>query len=279
MKLLLYLLLACAAIGYGWAMLRVYYSQARRLYLLRREIATTPAEHGYAYESVTFAAADGVALHGWFVPRPGAVHVLFFFHGNRGNISDRMETIEMFHELGFSVFLFDYRGYGESEGVPDEQGTYRDGEAAWRYLVEERAIEPAHIAMLGRSLGAAIAAAVAVHHRPGALVLESTFTSLPDVAAVHHPLLPVRLLARYRYPVLDFVPRIHCPLLVVHSREDEVIPFSHGEKLFAAAAPPKEFLEIGGNHYQGYLGSGSRYLDGLREFFLRYLKDFPAATE
>lgn len=279
MKLLLYLLLACAAIGYGWAMFRVYRSQSQRLYLPRREMLSTPAEHGYPYQTVEFATVDGVTLRGWFVPCPGAAHVLCFFHGNRGNISDRMESIEMFHGLGFSVFLFDYRGYGESGGVPDEQGTYRDGEAAWRYLVEERAIEPACIAMLGRSLGAAIAAAVAVHHQPGALVLESTFTSLPDVAAVHHPLLPVRLLARYRYPVLDFMPRIHCPLLVVHSREDEVIPFSHSEKLFAAAAPPKEFLEIGGNHYQGYLDSGSRYLNGLRGFFSHYLKDFSSTTE
>ncbi len=99
------------------------------------------------------------------------------------------------------------------------------------------------------------------------------------MAAVHHPLLPVRLLARYRYPVLEFVARIHCPLLVVHSREDEVIPFAHGERLFAAANPPKAFLEISGNHYRGYLDSGSRYIDGLRAFFGRYLKDFRPRTE
>ncbi|HHH35859.1 MAG TPA: alpha/beta hydrolase [Gammaproteobacteria bacterium] len=276
------LLPALAGLGlaaYGWAMARLYFGQARRLYLASRDMVTTPAAHGYDYESVHFPTADGLTLHGWFVPRADATHVLCFFHGNRGNISNRMETIELFHAMGFSLFLFDYRGYGESEGVPDEAGTYLDGAAAWHHLTRMRGVDAGRIVMLGRSLGAAIAAATAVHHRPAALVLESTFTSLPEAAAAHHPLLPVRLLARYRYPVEDFVRRIHCPILVIHSREDEVIPYAQGRRLFAAAHPPKEFLEIGGRHYDGYLTSGARYVQGLKDFFRRHLKDFSPPTE
>ncbi len=278
MKLLL-ALLGVGLAGYGWAMARLYREQGRRLYLVSRDMVTTPAAHGHAYEAVRFQTADGLTLHGWFVPRADAAYVLCFFHGNRGNISDRMETIDLFHAMGFSVFLFDYRGYGESDGEPDEVGTYRDGDAAWRHLTGERGINPRRLVMLGRSLGAAIAAATAARHAPAALVLESTFTSLPEAAAVHHPLLPVRLLARYRYPVEDFVRRIHCPLLVVHSREDEVVPFEHGRRLFAAAHPPKAFLEIGGRHYDGYLTSGTRYVHGLQDFFSQHLKDFPPPTE
>ena len=271
MKLPLFLL-AFAALGYAGAMLHVYRNQERLLYLPRRELAATPAALGLDYEEEYFAAADGVRLHGWFVPCAGARHVLCFFHGNRGNIGDRLETIEMFHGMGFSLFLFDYRGYGRSEGFPGEEGTYRDGEAAWQRLCD-RGFAPDRIILFGRSLGAAIAAAVAARHAPAALVLESTFTSLPEAAAVHYPYLPVRFLVRHRYPVIEFVRRIRCPLLIVHSREDEVIPFSHAERLYAAAHPPKEFLEIQGRHYQGYLTSGSLYTEGLQRFFQRHLVD------
>ncbi len=275
MLVLLFSLFAVALVAYAGTLWHVYRNQSRRIYLPRREMVTTPAEHGLAYESVTLTTVDGVRLRGWYVPCQDTSHVLCFFHGNRGNISDRMETIEMFHRLGLSVFLFDYRGYGESEGEPDEAGTYRDGEAAWTYLVEARGIMPRRIVLLGRSLGAAIAAAVAARHTPGALVLESTFTSLPEAAAVRYPLLPVRLLARYRYPVLEFVRQVRCPVLVIHSREDEVIPFEHGEQLFAAAPQPKSFLEISGNHYQGYLTSLEIYTKGLATFFHKYLPDWP----
>ncbi len=229
-----------------------------------------PDQHGMPYEEVFFQAADGIRLHAWYVPCEGSQRVLLFFHGNRGNISDRMETIAMCRQLGLSILLFDYRGYGCSEGTPSESGTYQDALAAWTWLVEQRGVAAGGIVLLGRSLGAAIATWLAAQIRPGALIIESSFTSLPDLAAAIHPLLPVRLLARYQYPVLEMLGQVHCPVLVVHSREDEVIPFIHAKRLFEAANPPKEFLIIAGNHYAGYLATGRCYTEGIAGFLEKY---------
>jgi len=263
-------LVAAVLLAYGGVLWWVYRSQAERVYLPSREILTTPGQHGISYEEIFFRAADGVRLHGWYVPCEESRRVLLFFHGNRGNISDRMETIAMCRQLGLAILLFDYRGYGRSEGTPSESGTYQDALAAWTWLVAQRGVAAGRIVLLGRSLGAAIATWLAAQCSPGALIVESTFTSLPDLAAAIHPLLPVRLLSRYQYPVLENLGQVHCPVLVVHSREDEVIPFAHGKRLFEAANPPKEFLVIEGNHYAGYLAAGRRYIEGISGFLEKY---------
>jgi fermentation-respiration switch protein FrsA (DUF1100 family) len=195
--------------------------------------------------------------------------VILFFHGNAGNISHRLDTLEIFHTLGLSTFIIDYRGYGQSEGRPSEQGTYLDAEAAWRYLVEQRQVPPERMIIFGRSLGGAVAAWLAQAHPPRALILESTFTSLPDMAATYLPFLPVRSLARFDYNTLARLPDIHCPVLVVHSPDDEVVPYSHGRQLFEAASEPKEFLELRGGHNEGFLISDN-YQAGLEAFIARY---------
>jgi len=264
--LLIFLL---AVLGYGAIMLRVYLTQSSRIYIPSRTMVTTPGYFGYRYEIAVFQTTDGITLHGWFMPHEQTQRVVLFCHGNRGNISEYMETIAIFQRMGMAIFVFDYRGYGLSEGQPDEEGTYRDAAAAWSYLVNRRGLNPADIIIMGRSLGAAIASDLATRNTPRALVLESTFTSLPTAAAELHPLLPVSLMSRYRYPVLENVKKVTCPVLVIHSPEDEVILFPHAEKLYAAAAEPKEFLTITGNHFQGYLASGSLYTDSLNEFLHR----------
>lgn len=256
--------------GYLVALAWIYARQSRRVYRPLRAIVTHPDAHGYAYEEVDLHAADGTRLKGWFVPNPEACRVLMFFHGNTRNISHCMDSLALFHRLGFSVMLFDYRGYGESEGSPAEDGTYLDAQAAWEYLLRERGLAPDDIVVLGRSLGAAIASWLAARHPPRALVIESTFTSLPDVAADHHPWLPARVLARYRYPVAEHLARIRCPVLIVHSRADEIVPFHHAERLLGIAPGPKELLEIEGMHYNGYRTSGPRYEEGLAAFFAKY---------
>ena len=263
LKLVLFLLLA-----YGAFVFLIFTTQNRLLFLPNlpgRELTNTPADLGLAYEDVVVTTSDAVRVHGWFVPGPGE-RVVLFFHGNAGNISHRLGSVQQFHDLGLSVFIVDYRGYGRSEGRPTEQGTYRDAAAAWKYLTDERQFEPSQIVIFGRSLGGPIAAWLATQERPGALIVESAFASIVDIGRELYPFLPVRWLTRLKYPTRDYVAQAGCPVLVVHSRDDEIIPFHHGERVFAAATEPRHFLEIRGGHNDAHLGRSGPYVNGLREF-------------
>jgi fermentation-respiration switch protein FrsA (DUF1100 family) len=244
--------------------------QSRLVYFPERAIYATPDVLGLSYEVVEFETSDGVKLAGWFVPAEKHRGVVLFCHGNAGNISHRLESIDVFHRLGLSVFIFDYRGYGKSEGRVSEKGTYLDAEAAWQYVVDERQVDPSEIVIFGRSLGGAVGSWLAQDHTPRALIIESTFTSIPDIAAQLYPFLPVRRLARFRYSAVDYVRRVNCPVLIVHSRDDEMIPFSHGRRLFEAANEPKEFLEIRGTHNEGFITSAKLYGDGLDAFMSKH---------
>lgn len=246
--------------------------QSRMIYYPAGNIDIVPSRVGLPYEDIGFAADDGIRLDGWFIPNENQLGVLLFCHGNAGNISDRFESIQIFHDLGLSVFIFDYRGYGRSEGTVSEKGTYLDVEAAWRYLTEERMIEPSNIICFGRSLGGSIAAYIAKERDPGALILESSMTSIPDVAAKMYPFLPVRLLARYKYNTIDFIREVSCPVLIIHSPDDEIIPYENGRRLFDAANEPKRFLKLKGGHNEGFSISGQTYADGIGEFLSRYFK-------
>ena len=240
--------------------------QSQHVYYPERVLSVTPHSIGLQFESGSFETTDGVQLSGWFVPSESARGVILFCHGNAGNISHRLDSIQIFHQLGPDVFIFDYRGYGQSEGKPTEQGTYKDAEAAWRYLIEGRQVKPNEVIIFGRSLGGAVASWLAQSHTPGALILESTFTSLPDIAAGLYPYLPVRLLLRFEYNTAEYLGRVDCPVLIVHSRDDEIMPFNHGQRLFESAKEPKKFLEITGTHNNGFITPGKRYEDGLYTF-------------
>lgn len=257
------------ALFYGGLVLYVYVTQARLLYfpnLPGRELLTSPAAIGLDYETVKITTADRITLDGWFVPASPAKGVILFLHGNGGNISHRLDSLRIFNNLGFSTLIIDYRGYGRSQGKPSEQGTYLDAEAAWRYLTEVRNVRERQIVIFGRSLGGAVAAHLAAQATPKALVLESVFTSVPDLGAELYPWLPVRLLSRFDYNVAERLRKISCPVLIVHSPDDEIIPFAHGRALYAAARPPKEFLQIHGGHNEGFMLSGREYLHGLDAF-------------
>lgn len=259
--------------------------QARLLYYPNmggRELRTSPADIGLEYESVDIVTGDGVRLHGWFVDARPQRGTLLFFHGNAGNISHRLDSLRIFNRLELATLIIDYRGYGQSGGRVSEEGTYRDAEAAWQYLTTTRGIDPRHIIVFGRSLGGAVAAHLAVRHPPGGLILESVFTSVPDMAARHYPFFPVRLLSRFSYDARRAVKEVACPVLIVHSPEDEIIPFENGLALFAAADEPKAFLEIRGSHNEGFLAGGSLYHDGLDDFVsacLRTVHDNRPETE
>lgn len=246
--------------------------QSKLVYYPSRSIDATPEAVGLEYEEVAPATSDGVKLSGWFVPAKNARAVVLFFHGNGGNLSHRLDTLKLLHDLRLSTFIFDYRGYGKSEGTPSEEGTYRDAEAAWAYLTDVRRIPADRIVFFGRSLGGAVAAHLAREHSPRALILESTFTSIPDMGAEMYPFLPVRVLSRFEYDTGDVLPKLHCPVLIVHSPEDTLVPFSHGKKLFEAANEPKRFLEISGSHNSGFLTSGKRYTDELDRFLDEVLR-------
>jgi len=252
----------------------VYFRQGSLLYFPDKDVRQTPAAVNLAFEDISFRTRDGITIAGWFVPSEDEKGVLLFCHGNAGNISDRLDSINIFHQLGLSVLIFDYRGYGKSEGRPSERGTYLDAEAAWDYLVKEKRKSPERIILFGRSLGGAVAAETALRKNAALLILESSFTSVPDLALKFYPWLPVRFLAIFRYASIDKVGRIRCPKLIIHSPDDEIVPFGHGTALYDKASGPKEFLRIRGGHNEGFLASGGIYVEGLRDFLSRYLVSY-----
>ncbi len=247
-------ILISAITVYAVILLLVFLFQARLVYFpeVERALVATPRAVGLDFEEVRLAA-DGETLHGWWVPAHAARGVVLILHGNAGNISHRLEYLAMFNRLGYAALIIDYRGYGKSSGTPSEDGTYRDGEAAWRHLIEARKLEPRDIVLFGESLGGGVATWLALQHRPRALVLASTFTSVPDLGAQVYRWLPVRLLARIEYDNLERIRQHTVPVLIAHSRNDDIIPFSHGQALFAAANEPKQFLELRGGHNDGFI--------------------------
>ena len=253
---------------YGLLLVVVYFMQGRMLYLAGvpgRNLTMTPTDAGMDYQDVSIVTVDGVTLHGWFIAGRSS-RVLLFFHGNAGNISHRLDSIRQFQDLGLSVFIVDYRGYGQSEGRTTEKGLYRDADAAWRYLIEDRGIAASDIVIFGRSLGASVASRLATRHQPLALIVESSFTSVPDIAQDLYPWLPARQLSQLNHATGDHVRDVRCPILVIHSREDEIIPFHHGEAIFASANEPKTLLAIRGTHNDAFLRDQRTYIGGLRTF-------------
>lgn len=201
---------------------------------------------GLAIEDAHFHAADGTALHGWYAPHEAPLAYVLYLHGNAGNITDRAEVLRRLHDtVGAAVLIVDYRGYGKSAGSPNERGVLEDARAARAWLAERAGIEPSQIVLMGRSLGGAVAVDLTTDVAPRALVLESTFTSLPDVAAVHYPYLPVRLLMNARLDSRSKIGAYQGPLLQSHGTADEVIPYRLGKELFdAATTKQKEFIDL-----------------------------------
>ena len=222
---------------------------------------------GLAHETVALVAEDGVKLDALFLPAKDARVTILLAHGNAGNLSHRLDrTIFLQAHLGASVLLFDYRGYGRSEGAPDEEGTYRDARAAYRWLTEVRGISPDRLVLFGESLGSAVALDLAVGHPCRALVLESPFTSVPDMAQVVLPFLP-RAFVRTQYDNIGKIARLRVPLLVLHGDADEVVPFTQGRRLFEAAPEPKRFYAIrGASHNDTYIVGGDAYWRAVADF-------------
>lgn len=272
----LFIVLAVGAGGWLLLVLLAWVFQERLLYIPSAPSAASPSDRGWEYEEVFLKAGDGVRLHGWFLPVAGARGAVLFNHSNAGNISHRMETLAVIRELGLSCLIYDYRGYGKSRGSPTEEGLSLDARAAWDHLVNKRRYGPGGIVVWGRSLGAAVAARLATEladeseKGPACLILESAFASVPEVGRRHYPFLPVAALCRNVHPTARLVSKVDCPVLVVHSSRDEIVPVDQGRKIFEAASEPKSFLEITGDHNTGFLLSGETYTSGLRDFLAVY---------
>jgi fermentation-respiration switch protein FrsA (DUF1100 family) len=234
-------------------------------------IEITPKQVGLPFEDIFFFTTDGVRLNGWFVPSQGSTTTMLWAHGNAGNISHRVENIKLLHEkVRLNIFIFDYRGYGRSEGTVSEEGTYRDAEAALRYLQSRDDVDSKNIVLFGRSLGAAVAAEIAIREECLALILESPFVSVREMARAAFPLLPIGPLLRTRYDVVEKIKSLKVPLLVLHGDQDEVVPFSQGRRVFEAAPQPKEFYTIrGAHHNDSYISGGEPYFAALKNFIGR----------
>lgn len=259
-----------------WVVLAValYVFQPHFVYFPSRALAATPSQVGLPFESITIDTEDRVALNGWFVPAPDPRGVVLYLHGNGGNISHRLLPLEVLHSLAVSVLIIDYRGYGESHGRPSERGTYLDAAAAWHYLTTERGFEAHAVVLYGESLGGAVATWLATEVRPAALILESSFTSLRDMAAMHYPIFPASLL-RIHYPTLERIPKVACPVLVIHSSKDEIVPFEQGRLLFQAVTTEKQFIERVGGHNDTYVVDRQLLRSGLDGFLSRALAERP----
>ena len=236
-----------------------------------RQLDATPLDIGLDFEEVHIETTDGETIHGWFVPATEARGTLLFFHGNAGNISHRLESIMIFNRLGLNVLIIDYRGYGQSTGKTTEAGIYLDAEAAWNYLVGERGVPAGRIILFGRSLGGAAAAWLAGGREPAALIVESSFSSGADMARRLYPIFPAKLLTRLKFPVAEFVSRAQSPVLVVHSRDDEIIPIAMGQAIHGAAGENGQFLELRGDHNAGFWISRNAYVPGLDQFLVSVL--------
>lgn len=259
-KILYYAVLLVAL----WLFLRWF--ERHNVYQPFRALAGAPDEVGLKFEDVTFAAPDGVKLHGWYLPADGARFTLLLSHGNGGNISHRIGKLLLLRALGVNVFIYDYRGYGRSEGQPSEAGTYQDALAACDWLRASKGAVPGQVIAYGESLGSAVAVELAVQRPVAGVALESPFTSVPDMARAIYPWLPLRWLCAIRYDSLSKIVRLKAPLLVFHSPTDEIVPFEQGEKLFAAAPEPKRFVRLRGYHNDGFEVSEEVYQQALREF-------------
>ena len=238
------------------------------IFFPERHLFQDPGDRGLDFEEVYFSAADGVRLHGWFVPGEGE-KTLVWFHGNAGNIGSRVDHLAGFHSrLGVNVFIFDYRGYGRSDGSPSEKGTYLDADGALAHLRSRGDVDPQKLVLYGKSVGSAVAVEAATRNEAYALILETPFTSIQAMAKRHYPFLPgVGALVRTKYDSLSKMKDIHSPVMVVHGDRDEIAQFDMGRELFQAANPPKRFHTVeGAGHNDTYLVGGATYFDALASF-------------
>lgn len=273
----MYLEAAIGAAIYALVCLVFYLLQEKLVFAPAPPPQRDPSSLGFSFQNLELATDDGARVHAWWIPSQdargetkmrGAVLVC---HGNAGNIERRLGLAEVFARHGFGVLLFDYRGYGKSRGRPTEAGAYADAERAHAFLVREAGFTAREVVIFGESLGGAVGIELALRRPSAGLVVENTFTSIPDIGAQRYPWIPVRWLARVRFDSAAKMQRLQVPLLVVHSPDDEVVPIAHGKLLFERASEPKEFIETRGVHSAGGFLQTKEWRDRVCTFVDRAL--------
>lgn len=244
----------------------LYIVQPLMVFFPYQNLVETPTAWGLEYEDIYLSSRSGEKLHGWYIPHKEAEKVVLFLHGNGGNISHRGDSIEIFHRLGLNVLIIDYRGYGKSEGSPSEEGLYEDARTAWQYLISKRGFRSELIIVFGRSIGTAVAIKLAVEEGPKKVILESAFSSSRDMADKVLPLISRIVVMRYPFNSMKRIKDVNAQLLMLHSPDDEIIPYRLGEKLYRAANEPKQFVKLKGNHNYGFMLSQPEYERALDRF-------------
>ncbi|MBF0140341.1 MAG: alpha/beta hydrolase [Magnetococcales bacterium] len=255
------------AIGlYALACLHLFLTQYHKVYRVQRGGEGTPHDWGIDYESVTIDN-QGKHLCAWWIPGSLERPVLLFCHGNGLTIHRLSKQVLFLRPLGLSILVFDYQGYGYSAGKVSEAGILSDTAAVWHYLVEQRGIKGEDILVYGHSLGGGAATWLAARYPCAGIILEGTFTSIPEVASDHYPWLPTHTLARIEFNNMANITRIRVPVFITHSTEDSIVPFYHAQRLYTSAQAPKHLLPIPGRHYDAFVQFGSAGLNVLKEFF------------
>ncbi|MBI2922513.1 MAG: alpha/beta fold hydrolase [Planctomycetes bacterium] len=248
-------------------LLLLYFFQNKLLYYPEGDLRP-PADYRLkGVQEITFNASDGVALVSWWRPPKSKGHpTLLFCQGNAGNISDRSDRMRDAEDAGWGLLLLGYRGYGRSRGSPNEEGIYLDTRAALTWLRAQPDVDPKKLVYYGESLGCAFASELAVAEPPAALVLEAPFKTLKAIADVHYPWLPTSILVRGRLNNIENVKKLHCAVMVIHGKRDEVVPFEQGKAVFDAALEPKKFLPLDSYHNDIPERGGEEFRKAVREF-------------
>ncbi len=240
--------------------------QKHLIHIPYEQLVGDPLSQGMQFEEVYLTTPDNARLHAWYIPNSNSDYIFWIFSGNAGNKSYMLDAIQLIYDLGYSVFIYDYRGYGPSKGRLTEQTQYQDAEFLWNYLTQTRNIPSNQIVLHGRSLGTAMASWVATKVEPAALILESGFTSLTDMSKHIYGWLPIDLILRWKYDNLERITQYSGPTLLIHSSDDEIVPYHHSVRLFEAAPGTKQILELSGTHLEGFMDNRETYTDGIARF-------------
>jgi len=250
---------------FGFFFFYIKYIQSQSVFFPSKNIEVTPEKIGLSFSDVYIKTSDNLTIHGWFIPCKDSKHTLLFLHGNGGNISHRLEKIRLLYNTGVNIFIIDYRGYGKSESIPTEQGMYKDALAAYFYLVKNLSIDCKNIILYGESLGGVAAVDLSSKREVGGMILEGVFSSGKDIGKELYSFIP-----KFMFPnvfnSLEKINKASIPKLFIHSKNDEIVPYDLGRKLYEASGEPKLFIEVTGGHNTSFIDSKKDYLDSITEF-------------